>query len=351
MRQSAFNQQQLDFISRKNAFATQQFDYADKFGAYNAGLKHFNESLAKFEEEKAAFLLEREALEGKISALEEEREGFLTEKQAYERQIFDTEKKNLEYADSLKAREEEISKRYASLKEREQALEERELAFHSARRQYLDRSAEQAPPIQQPQQPAYYPSQPIPAPPTSGYGFDYNDLHKRAQADGIRLNTAGTIRQGYQTPTPLTQHKKNAAVLFNKGAALFKAAFIVLLFVIVESLAVFVLKDYLSIPFWYPFVPLGIGFIFFIVCTFINASGKFKKEKRAKNPSYIITAAVLFVIGVILVTMVAVYFEAELAIPTVMISYIVAPIVYLLNIFFFSAFYYLFSKTPIENEQ
>ena len=50
-----------------------------------------------------------------------------------------------------------------------------------------------------------------------------------------------------------------------------------------------------------------------------------------------------FIIGVIIVTMVAVYMRAQLGNPAELLSYVIVPVVYLSNILVFSAFYYMFT--------
>lgn len=340
-RLTIFNQQQMEFLERKNALASQQFDYADKFGAYNAQLKHFNEMLAKFESDKAAFLAEVERHELAVKSLQEERAAFESQREATQRAFAETEKKNAEYADALKSKNEELERKIAALREQLRLQDERELSYHTARREQAA-TAQYAYPYTQPQpapQPAYggyYPQQTQ----METKSFDYADLERRAQADGIRLNTAGTI----DAPRKATEQKADRPT-FHKGATLFKSALVVFCFILAESLAVFFLKDLLEIPPLYPAIPFIVGFLFFIGCAIAYALGYKPQEKLPKRPSYIVTAMVLFVIAVIGVTMFAVYARAELALIPQFMSFVAIPVAYLLNVVFFAVFYYLFSKT------
>ena len=110
------------------------------------------------------------------------------------------------------------------------------------------------------------------------------------------------------------------------------------------------MKDSINVPFYYPLIPLAIGFIFFIICTFLFANGYKAKVKRSKHASYISTATILFVVRMIAVAMIAVYLRADLAQTNVMLSTIIIPVIYLSNIFFYSIFYYFFSKAKIEEK-
>lgn len=48
-------------------------------------------------------------------------------------------------------------------------------------------------------------------------------------------------------------------------------------------------------------------------------------------------------IGVIVVSMIAVYLKVDLKQPSELLKYVILPVVYLLDLVFFSVFYYLFS--------
>ena len=119
--------------------------------------------------------------------------------------------------------------------------------------------------------------------------------------------------------------------------------FIVFCIIAFESLLVFFLKDFLQVSFVYPIVTFGVGFIAFIICAILYASGYKAKTKRKKHSSYALTTAVLFVIGILIATMIAVYFNADLSQISQLLSFILIPIAFLLNMLICAAFYHVFS--------
>jgi hypothetical protein len=134
------------------------------------------------------------------------------------------------------------------------------------------------------------------------------------------------------------------------GVTLFKTAFIVFCIVIFESLIAFFLSGFMNVSFIYPLIGFIGGFIPFIVCAILYTTNYRPFAKRKKHPTYIITACVLFVIAVILTSMIAVYFKANVALPPQLLSYIVLPVIYLCNILVFTGFYYLFSTRGYSNK-
>ena len=111
-----------------------------------------------------------------------------------------------------------------------------------------------------------------------------------------------------------------------------------------QSLVVFFAKDYLGVSVIYPAIGFTAGFIPFLVCAILYASGYKANAKIKKRASYILSASIIFVISVIMVTMVAVYMKAQLALLPQLLAYIVIPVAYLCNILFFVAFFYAFSR-------
>ena len=331
LRQEAYNQQQLDFITRKNTLSAEQFDLADKLTAYNAQLQAFNENSAKLQTEKQSLEQREKDLEIKQSAFEEEKTAFARTKEEAERVLQETQQKASE--DALF-----ISRQAQELHEKELSLVQRENALNATLRD-----------MQSKQYNGYY-QQSI-YPPISPYEnrgeMNFNDLHQRAQAEGIRLQTAGTISQStapIQTAQPQTAEKGT----FNMGLTLFKTAFIIFCIMAFESLAIFFLKDYLSTNVIYPLTVFTVGFIQFAVCAILYACGYRPRAKKKKNAPYVLTAFVIFVIAVILTTMVAVYYKAQLAIPAQLLAFVLIPVGVLVNILFFAGLFYLFSTKTNE---
>ena len=231
-------------------------------------------------------------------------------------------------------------------------LNNRENALNSAYREFQSRQYAAAtyanaprydygytPPLQN-----AYASQPQPQ--SLAYGVDYADLQQRAQSEGIKLQTAGNMR--YSSPIKSERSNETAIAAatrgtYNMGLTLFKSAFIVFCIIAFESLLVFFLKDYLGVSYVYPVIGFAVGFIAFIICAILYAMGYKPRVRRKKHASYILTTSVVFVIGVIIVTMIAVFFKAEISNPAQLLSYVLIPVIYLANMLIFSAFYRVFS--------
>ena len=331
LRQEAYNQQQLDFITRKNTLAAQQFDLADKLTDYNAQVKLFNENLEKLETEKQAFEERNRDFESKRSAFEEEKFAFSRTKEEAERVLQETQQKASE--DTLL-----LSRQARDLQERELNLIQRENSLNATLRDMQSR-----------QYNGYY-QQSI-YPPSSPYDnrgeMNFNDLHQRAQSEGIRLQTAGNI--AHTTPTYIAQSQPQAEKgTFNMGLTLFKTAFIIFCIMAFESLAIFFLKDYLNTTVLYPLAAFTVGFIQFAICAILYACGYRPKVRKKKNTPYVLTAFVIFVICVILTTMIAVYFKAQVSIPAELLAFVIIPVTLLLNILFFAGLFYLFSTKTSE---
>lgn len=313
-RQAVYNQQQLDFITRKNAFSSQQFELAEKINAYNEQAKILQEAQEKLEAEKKTFVLAQSVLEKRIQTFEEEKSAFETEKEKFQQTKEETE------------RQHELI--------RQQIFQER---------LQLDQDGKR---LQEPITPTPITTipapiaEPVPVSPTQDNTL--NDVQTRAQADGIRIHTAGFANSAPSYPTRPAETTATRGY-YNAGQTLFKSAFIIFCIVLFESLLVFFMKDYLGVSFVYPVVGFAGGFILFIVCSILFACGFKPIVRRKKNPSYIFTMSILFVITVIAVSMVAVYCKAPISEPAKLLSFVIIPVVYFLNMIFFVIFYRLFS--------
>ena len=341
-RQTVYNQQQLEFIARKNALSAQQFELAEKLTSYNSQVKLFNENLEKMENERLALQNERQKHENDVRALAQEKETFEIEKQKFaeeksenEKERMDAQKKALDDASGLQVRMAELQERERAITQRENALHERLMDFQTRGvPQYYDQYVGGVG--------GYAPSAPYPTDP-------YGNLREQAQSDGIRLNTAGTMRSYAQnnvaTETAYaTAQTKSAGRFYNVGATLFKSAFIVFCIIAFECLLVFFAKEWLQISAVYPIVGFLGGFIVFLICSILYACGYRSRVRRKKHPSYVLTNTVLFVISVIVVSMIAVYCKAQISVLPELLAFIVIPVGYLLNILIFTAFFYTFSK-------
>jgi hypothetical protein len=320
--------------------------------SYNAQVKAFNENLEKFETDRAALRSEQLLYDDQRRAFENEKAEFAQQKSAFEKEKAEIEQFRADTQKSDTDNKQELQRRYGELQEKELELNNRENALNSAyrdfqARQYAASTYANTPRYDygytpQPQSPY---SAPQPQQTEQTYGMDYADLQQRAQAEGIKLQTAGSMR--YHSPI---QRERNETAMsavtrgtYNMGLTLFKSAFIVFCIIVFESLLVFFLKDYLGVSYAYPAIGFAVGFAAFIVCAILYATGYKPRVRRKKHATYIATTAILFVIGVIIVTMIAVFLKAELSLLPQMLSFVVIPVAYLANILIFTAFYRVFS--------
>ena len=235
-----------------------------------------------------------------------------------------------------------IQARMKKLEEREQAVEKIEAALEEQAHALRNTPQIQPQTSDQPYAGLGY----NPYPNATASTIRRKSLYEQARNDGITLYTTGRSEMGVtetQTKLPSEQSTGSKAGFFNVGSTLFKSAMMMLFIVAFESLVVFFMKDYLQIPAYYPAIGFGVGFIAFIICAILYARGYKASARRKKHPSYFLTAAILFVISVIAVTMVAVYLKAQLSNPTQLLSYVIIPIAYFANILIFATFYYTFS--------
>ena len=322
-----FNQQQLDYLAKKQALTLQQFENEDKYATHAAQVKHLNDTMMAFEAEKSSFATEKTAFEEEKRAFEEEKAQFREEKRR-------TAESNRVFVDSLNAKEDAFRREEARLQALGAELERRAAEVNA-----------------QPRTPAYSPAMPTYEAPYYASGNPTDELYKRAERDGIRLNSRTA-----PTRTPAATYAKPAkpTPTFNKGATLFKAALLTFCLLAVECIIVYFMKDNLGVPFYYPLVPMAIGLVFFAVCAILYACGYQSKAKLKKSGGPIFSAVILFFVGVITASMVAVYYRAPLAEPTVLLSFIALPAIFLTNLVLYPIFYHFFAisnKNKEENEE
>ena len=344
-RQSIYNQQQLEFIARKNALAAQQFDFAERLNSYNAQVKVFNENLEKFENERLLFQNEKQRYEESVkefetqkAKFEEEKTRFDAEKEEVSQAKMDAQKRAIDDASGLQLRINELQERERMLQQRENALND----------QYRDLYFGQGYGYNNYQQPSGGYSQQNNHPSFN----NHESMQERAQRDGIKLNTAGMRnyqaqpQQRHTNPTPAHHaHAHTHAGHYNVGTTLFKTALIILCIMAFESLAVFFIKDYMGVSALYPVLGFSAGFLVFLACSILYAMHYKPNVRRKKQPSYLLTAAILFVICVVIVSMIAVYFKAQISIPSQLLAYVIVSVAYLANNLLFAIFYYAFSVT------
>ncbi len=324
-----FNQQQLDYLAKKQALTLQQFENEDKYATHAAQVKHLNDTMMAFEAEKSSFAAEKTAFEDEKKAFEAEKTQFREEKRR-------AAESNRVFVDSLNAKEDAFRREEARLQALGAELERRAAELNA-----------------QPRTPAHSPAMPTYETPYYVSGNPAADeLYKRAERDGIRLNSrTAPVR------TPAAAYAKPAkpAPTFNKGATIFKSALLTFCLLAIECIIVYFMKDTLGVPFYYPLIPMAAGLVFFATCSILYASGYQSNARlNKKSGGSIFSAVILFFVGVITASMVAVYCRAPLGDPMILLSYILLPAIFLTNLILYPIFYHFFAisnKNKEENEE
>ena len=347
VRQALYNQQQLEFITKKNALSAEQFAFADKLTNYNENVALFEQEKSKLEAEKFALAEDKKTLEEQSQLLESQKRDLEEEKANFERSMAEAERVLQENGQKATSDNANLQKQLIELQERELSLAQRETMLNNAIRDF--RNQQQL--AYQQNEVTYQAMQnqrftPVYAQQNSP--GDFSDLQRQAQTDGIRLRTSG--EQKYETnaaPTQPTNHNG----YFNLGLSLYKSSFIIFCIVAFEALFAYFIRGYLGVSLLYPLLAFAIGFVQFITFAIMYAQGYKAKARRKKHSSYLLTSSVVFVISVIVTTMIAVYFKAEMSNPAQLLSFVVLPIAYLFNIVLFAIFYRLFSaRSKVENK-
>ena len=279
----------------------------------------------------------KEELAKKVEEFELQKAEFVAMREKIERE-------NEQRAINLHNQAEILERKSAELSRREITIEAREEAFAIAKEEFTSLAASAKEVASKQQTPAFH-SAYRPSPVQSAYintpPTRFEDLQSRANSEGIRVNTAGSLQSVNTGANAVVKREQS---LFNKGFTLFKTAMVVFCLVLAECLSVFFLRDAIGVNAIYPAVPFAIGFVAFIICAILYACGYRSQERRTKSTSYMVSALIIFVITVIATSMVAIYFKADLMNAKELLKFIVIPVVFLLNIVLFAVFYRLFAK-------
>jgi hypothetical protein len=300
-----------------------QFELAERESTLNAQTRALNESRERLEAERIALEEERkqltelsESLKKDAETLEVEKAALNAEKQAHSSSSEDSAT---------------IQRRYAELQEYERNLMQREAELNNRARDMQARSYMAYPNENY----GYAPyGQPVPQ--------NTRTLTETANQDGITVYTTGKMERA--TVESTNPKKAKTTATYNVGATLFKTTIIIFCIVAFESLSVFFGLEELGITPLYPLIGFSLGFIAFLVSTILYLQKYKPNAKLKKSAPYITTCVIIFVIAAIAVTMIAVYMNAKLSIPSKLFAYVIVPIVYLLNIIFFAVFYRMLSK-------
>ena len=168
-------------------------------------------------------------------------------------------------------------------------------------------------------------------PPRSLDGVDFYDIEMRAAADGIRITTSG----GGTKPVTTTL----SVNLVHKGKALFFSALIVFLLCIAEGSVTLGLLRTLQLPRFYPYLIWGAGLAVLLVCglAYVNHYGE-RALRRTGN--LLVNTIVTYALCVIVILIIALAGNIDFTNIGQLMSYVVIPVVFFLNIVVFAVAYY-----------
>ena len=198
-----------------------------------------------------------------------------------------------------------------------------------------------APPTPQPKpQPAPTPKAEAPVqpkkaaptpPPRSLDGVDFYDIEMRAAADGIRITTSG----GGSKPVTTTL----SVNLVHKGKALFFSALIVFLLCIAEGSLTLGLLRTLQLPRFYPYLIWGAGLAVLLVCglAYVNHYGE-RALRRTGN--LLVNTIVTYALCLTVILIIALAGNIDFSDAGQLMTYVIIPVVFFLNIVVFAVAYY-----------
>ena len=194
----------------------------------------------------------------------------------------------------------------------------------------------EAPPAPRPAAPkpqeAPVPKKAAPTPPPRSLdGVDFYDIEMRAAADGIRITTSG----GGTKPVTTTL----SVNLVHKGKALFFSALIVFLLCIAEGSLTLGLMRTLQLPRFYPYLIWGAGLGVLLVCglAYVNHYG----ERALRHTgNLLVNTIVTYALCVIVILIIALASNIDFSNVGQLMSYVVIPVVFFLNIVVFAVAYF-----------
>ena len=168
-------------------------------------------------------------------------------------------------------------------------------------------------------------------PPRSLDGVDFYDIEMRAAADGIRITTSG----GGSKPVTTTL----SVNLVHKGKALFFSALIVFLLCIAEGSLTLGLLRTLQLPRFYPYLIWGAGLAVLLVCglAYVNHYGE-RALRRTGN--LLVNTIVTYALCVIVILIIALAGNIDFSDAGQLMTYVIIPVVFFLNIVVFAVAYY-----------
>ncbi len=162
-------------------------------------------------------------------------------------------------------------------------------------------------------------------------GVDFYDLEMRASADGIRITTSGGGTKPAETTLSVN--------LVHKGKALFFSALTVFLLCIAEGSVTLGLLRTLQLPRFYPYLIWGAGLAVLLVCglAYVNHYGE-RALRRTGN--LLVNTIVTYALCVIVILIISLAGNIDFTNLSQLMTYVVIPIVFFLNIVIFAVVYY-----------
>lgn len=168
--------------------------------------------------------------------------------------------------------------------------------------------------------------------------IDVSDIMAEAKADGIKISiTCGTRKFA-------AVERDSGTVSYVKPLARVKAALTVFIIALIESIIVFANMTYMQVNAVYPIFMLTIPLVYLAVCAAVYIRKGAVKEKQSNSSRGITAASVAFMICILAICAVSIAAGIKLDDGGKIVSYLVMPSIYSLNIIIYAVAFYGFSK-------
>lgn len=179
--------------------------------------------------------------------------------------------------------------------------------------------------------PASRPTEDSAATPVSG--IDFRDIQKRANRDGLRVETVG----GETDPTVKKTDDDNTV---HKGKALFLSSVVVFVWCILIGGITMGLRATLTLPVSYPYIMWGIGIIL-LLTTGLMYANHFGENRLRKPTLALINAIVVYALIVIVSLIVALSVRINFENISQLMTYVLLPAIYFVGVLIFGLCYFL----------
>lgn len=164
--------------------------------------------------------------------------------------------------------------------------------------------------------------------------IDFSDILQQAREDGLKVSITCGARS--MAPTPQT--------LYSKPNAKIKAALVVFIIGLIESIAVFANLTYLNVNAAYPVVMFSIPLLYLLICAVGYMRRDGTKDKKLRTTRSITTAIVAFMVCVLVICAVAIASGVKLEDTASILAQLVIPAIYSFNLIIYALVFYGFAK-------